>query len=106
MRTAAVIGCGKRGTGKEGWAIGHEHATGYREADPKIRLLGVDPNQDNLLAFGEKFNLPKDDLFASTGELYAKVIPDYVSVCTWPGLHAPMVLEASNKGVKGIFCEK
>src|ERR1051325_2283348 len=106
MRTAAVLGCGKRSTGKEGWAIGHSHATGEREADPNIRLLGVDPNQDNLQAFGEKFGLPRENLFASTDDLYAKLIPDYVSVCTWPALHAPMVVKASSKGVKGILCEK
>jgi len=106
MRTAAILGCGKRSTGKEGWAIGHAHATGYREADPSVRLLGVDPNPENLEAFGGKFGLPKEDLFASTDELYAKLIPDTVSVCTWPPLHAPMVIEASNRGVKGILCEK
>jgi len=29
MKTVAIIGCGKRGTDKEGWAIGHAHAQGY-----------------------------------------------------------------------------
>jgi len=105
-RTAAVIGCGKVREGKEGWAIGHAHAEGYRAVDPGIRLLGVDVDPANLEAFGKRFGLPSEDLFRSTAELYAKVTPDLVSVCTWPELHCPQVLEAAAKGVRGIYCEK
>ncbi|MEX0653870.1 MAG: Gfo/Idh/MocA family oxidoreductase [Phycisphaeraceae bacterium] len=106
MKTAAVIGCGKASEGKEGWAIGHAHAAGYLQARPGVALYGVDPNAENLRAFGEKFGLPDDRLFASTQALYAKRVPEVVSVCTWPALHHPMVLEAVAAGVKGIVCEK
>lgn len=105
-RTAAVIGCGKFIEGKEGWAIGHAHADAYRKADPTLRLYGVDINPDNLRAFGERFNVPSCDLFASTDALYAALTPDFVSVCTWPKLHAPQVIEAAARGVRGIVCEK
>lgn len=105
-RIVAVIGCGKSAEGKEGWAIGHLHASGYRQADPAARLLGVDPNPENLAAFGERFGIPASDLFASTDALYAGVIPDVVSICTWPKLHAPQVIEAAARGVRGILCEK
>jgi len=105
-RIAAVIGCGKSSPGKEGWAIGHAHADGYRKADPGIRLLGVDPNAENLAAFGQQFGVPKEDLFSSTDALYASVTPDMVSICTWPKLHAPQVIEAAKRGVRGIICEK
>lgn len=106
MRTVAVIGCGKRGSAKEGWAIGHWHARGYLHADPQVRLCGVDPNAENLKAFGEAFKLPAGQLFASTADLYKALQPDVVSICTWPALHRAQVLEAVAAGVQGIICEK
>jgi len=106
MKTIAIIGCGKATSGKEGWAIGHAHARGYLECGHEVKLLGVDPSPENLQAFGETFGLPAEQLFASTDTLYAARIPDAVSICTWPALHHPMVLEAAGKGVRGIACEK
>ncbi len=106
MKTVAIIGCGKRGTAKEGWAIGHAHAKGYQASGHEVKLLGVDLSPENLKAFGEAFHLPEDQLFASTDALYAACTPDAVSICTWPTLHHPMVMEAIGKGVKGIACEK
>ncbi|MCU0792010.1 MAG: Gfo/Idh/MocA family oxidoreductase [Opitutaceae bacterium] len=105
-RIAAVIGCGKFVEGKEGWAIGHAHADAYRQADPALRLVGVDINPDNLRAFGERFGVAPADLFTSTDAMYAALTPHYVSVCTWPKLHAPQVIEAAARGVRGIVCEK
>lgn len=106
MKTVAVIGCGKVVEGMEGWAIGHCHAQGYLDCGQEVKLLGVDVSPENLEAFRKRFDLPKSQLFASTDELYASVIPDCVSICTWPSLHHPMVMEALEKGVKGIACEK
>ncbi len=106
QRIAAVIGCGRYVDGKEGWAIGHSHADSYQKADSNLRLIGVDVNRENLEAFGKRFNVAPGDLFESTAAMYAAVKPDYVSVCTWPGLHAPQVIEAAKAGVKGIVCEK
>jgi len=106
MITVAIIGCGKRGDGKVGWAIGHAHAQGWIAAVPNLRLCGVDPSAENLHAFGESFKLPPENLFPGTEALYAALTPDYVSICTWPALHAPQVIEAAGKKVKGIACEK
>jgi UDP-N-acetyl-2-amino-2-deoxyglucuronate dehydrogenase len=106
MRTAAIIGCGKRGTDKEGWAIGHAHASGYLQAMPDCRLLAVDIDADNLAAFAEKFELKPDRLFSSSDALYAAHKPDVVSICTWPGLHHAQVIEAANAGVRAVVCEK
>lgn len=106
MKTIAIIGCGKATTEKEGWAIGHAHAGGYLNCGHEVELLGVDPSSENLHAFGETFELPEEQLFASTEALYATRIPDVVSICTWPALHHPMTMEAMEKGVKGIACEK
>jgi len=106
MRTAAVIGCGKRGEGQVGWAIGHMHGFGYKHAKQQVKLLGVDLSRENLSAFGSAFALPDEQLFDSTEALYSAGIPDIVSICTWPGLHAPMAIEAMDKGVKGLVIEK
>ncbi len=105
-RTAAVLGCGKAVEGYEGFAIGHAHGTGYVQGAADAKLFGVDPNAENLKAFGDKFKLPDDQLFSSTAALYEVIAPDVVSVCTWPALHHSMVIEAANAGVEGIICEK
>lgn len=106
LRTAAVIGCGKSREGKEGWAIGHSHAAGYLAADPEIQLFGVDIDANNLEAFGRSFGVANERLFSSTDALYSTIVPTYVSICTWPGLHAPQVMEAAKIGAHGILCEK
>jgi len=103
---AAVLGCGKAREGKVGWAIGHAHAEGWRAADPTVRLVGVDPSAENLASFGRAFGLDAEDLYPSTEAMYAAIAPDFVSVCTWPGLHAGLVIEAARQGVRGIVCEK
>ncbi|MFW6060549.1 MAG: Gfo/Idh/MocA family oxidoreductase [Phycisphaeraceae bacterium] len=105
-RTAAIIGCGKARQGKEGFAIGHAHAKGYLHGMPDIKLHAVDPDDDNRKAFGETFELPSDQLFPSTTALYEALTPEVVSICTWPRLHRPQVIEAAQTGVKGIICEK
>ena len=105
-KTVAVIGCGKAVEGQVGWAIGHMHGGGYRNCGSDVRLLGVDLDPDNLNAFGDKFEVAAEDRFLGTDLLYASVVPDVVSICTWPGLHAPMALEAMDKGVKGLIIEK
>jgi len=38
--------------------------------------------------------------------MLAKENLDVVSVCVWPHLHAPMVIDAAQAGVKAIHCEK
>jgi UDP-N-acetylglucosamine 3-dehydrogenase len=38
--------------------------------------------------------------------MLAKESLDIVSICLWPHLHAPLVVEAAQAGVKAIHCEK
>jgi predicted dehydrogenase len=109
MNTAAIIGCGRTGQpqgGKVGWGIAHSHAAGYRQAFLGIDLLAVDPNPENLKAFGDKYGIPESRRFDSTAALYAAVIPHAASVCTWPALHVPQAIEAARRGVKAITVEK
>lgn len=102
----AIIGCGQRNGGKERHAIGYAHAKNWLAARPDVTLLGVDVSPENLKNFGEFFNLPASQLFASTADLYAALTPDYVNICTWPVQHASLTIEAAGHGVKGIVCEK
>jgi predicted dehydrogenase len=102
----AVIGCGRRTGGKEGFAIGYGHAKAWLAARPDAQLVAVDIVEANLQAFGEHFSLPQEQLFRSTDALYAAGTPDYVSICTWPALHAPQTIMAARAGARGIICEK
>lgn len=106
MKTVAIIGCGKSVEGHQGFAIGHAHAAGYQNCGEAVKLYGVDLSPENLAAFGSKFNLPAEQLFASTDALYAALTPDVVSICTWPGLHASMALDAIDQGAKALIIEK
>ncbi len=109
MNTAAVIGCGRPGSpqgGKVGWGIAYAHAEGYRDAFPDVTLHAVDPNADNLAAFGLAHGIPASRLFASTEALYDTIVPDAVSICTWPPLHVPQAIDAARRGVKAIAVEK
>ncbi len=106
LKKVAVIGCGKAKEGQEGWAIGHAHGGALTALSDQVELYGVDLSAENLAAFGERFELPGEQLFASTDALYEAFVPDAVAICTWPKLHAPMAMEAMEKGVKGIVLEK
>ncbi len=106
MLNIAMIGCGRAQGGKEGFGIAYAHANAWQALGADVRLFGVDVNPDNLAKFGETYALSKERLFSSTEALYAAVTPDVVNICTWPKLHAPMVIEAATKGVKAIQCEK
>ena len=105
MVTVAIIGCGKYTGGKEGFGVAYAHANGWRKLGD-VTLWGVDVNAENLANFGEHYGLADAQLFSSTEALYDAHTPDFVSICTWPGLHADMVVEAAERGVKGIACEK
>ena len=106
VKTVAIIGCGRALGGKEGFGIAYLHAAAWRRADPDVRIVGVDINPENLARFGEHFSLPETALFSSSVALYAALIPQVLSVCTWPGLHAELVIGAAEAGVPAIICEK
>lgn len=109
MKTAAIIGCGRKPQSfghKVGWGIAHAHAAGYRDAFPGVAFCAVDVNRENLDAFAEEYAIPRDLRFESTKAMYDAVVPDAVSVCTWPTVHAAQTIEAAERGVKAITCEK
>ncbi|MGL5909176.1 MAG: Gfo/Idh/MocA family protein, partial [Phycicoccus sp.] len=106
MLRVAVIGCGRATGGKEGFGIGYAHADAWRASASTVELLAVDIDRTNLAAFAGHYALPPEQQYSTTEALYRDVPPDFVSVCVWPGLHARLVVQAAEAGVRGVVCEK
>jgi predicted dehydrogenase len=105
---AAIVGVGRAGSGTElkggGHQIGYTHAGMYQRSE-RVRLeSAADINAENLAAFQERFDVTNG--FADYGDLLATVRPDIVSICTYVGLHRPIIEAAARAGVRGIVCEK
>jgi predicted dehydrogenase len=105
---AGIIGCGRphRTEGATGSGMSHAHARGYK-ASPDIELVALtDIVLENAQAFAEDHALPDAQLYTDFHEMLQKAQLDMVSICTWPHLHAPMVLDCARAGVRAIHCEK
>ncbi len=101
-----IIGCGQtRSSGRAtGAGISHRHAEGYN-ATPDAEIVALcDIVIENARAFQELHGGQR--LYTDYREMLAQEQLDIVSVCTWPHLHAPMVIAACEAGVKAIHCEK
>ena len=101
-----IIGCGRpwKSDGATGFGMSHWHAEGYK-ASPDAEIVALaDINLDNARAFQEQHG--GDSLYADYHEMLANESLDIVSICTWPHLHAEMVIAAAEAGVKAVHCEK
>ena len=107
-----IIGCGRpwRSEGATGFGQGHLHAAGY-EASPDCEIVAAaDIKQDNLDFFVEQHNVPHG--YLDYNEMLAKEELDIVSVCLWPHLHAPVVIDVaqavgpSGRHLRAIYAEK
>src|SRR5262245_16422014 len=93
-----MIGCGRplKSDGATGFGMGNYHARGYA-ASPDTQLVALaDLSLENARAFqavhgGER-------IYQDYREMLAAERLDIVSVCTWPGLHAEMVIAAAEAG--------
>lgn len=102
----AFIGCGRpfKTEGATGYGMSHQHARGYR-ASPDCRIVALaDLNLENARAFQVEHG--GDTLYTDYHEMLSQEHPDIVSVCTWPHLHAQMVIDCAEAGVRAIHCEK
>ena len=95
----AVIGCRN---------IGIAHAGGLVGMDNAELVAGCDLSDQLLAEFKEhwKETWPDLALYKDHQEMLAKEKLDFVTVATSDHLHADLVVNASNAGVKGILCEK
>jgi predicted dehydrogenase len=67
-------------------------------------VAAADISQSNLDAFLEEHDVQRG--YLEYHEMLAQEELDIVSVCTWPHLHAEMVVDAANARVKAIHAEK
>ncbi|RKY03439.1 gfo/Idh/MocA family oxidoreductase [Candidatus Poribacteria bacterium] len=90
-----IIGCGGRG---------NAHAKGYAASEDVEMVACADPVEEKARALAEKFGIPR--VYKDYREMLEKEKPDIVSICTWTPLHAQMVFDSVDAGVKAIHCEK
>lgn len=90
-----ILGCG--------W-MGKSHATAYAELDNVQMVAASDIHPKSLAELQEEHDIPSG--YADYHKMLAKEDLDIVSVCSWPGLHAPMTVAAAEAKVPGIICEK
>jgi predicted dehydrogenase len=84
--------------------MGHYHARGY-QASPDAAIVALaDLSQENARAFQAEHG--GDQIYQDYREMLKKERLDIVSICTWPHLHAEMVIAAAEAGVRAIHCEK
>ncbi|MBN1643096.1 MAG: Gfo/Idh/MocA family oxidoreductase [Anaerolineae bacterium] len=101
-----IIGCGRPRSepGATGFGQGHLHAAGY-EASPECQIVAAaDVSEANLEAFRQRHDVPRG--YLDYRDMLAAEDLDILSVCTWPHLHAQMVIDAARAGVKAIHAEK
>jgi UDP-N-acetylglucosamine 3-dehydrogenase len=103
----AVIGAGKPRTeeGHTGFGMAHMHVHGFLETKRCELVAVADIQQTNAEDFAARHG-GTAQVFADYREMLAAAKPDIVSVCTWPHLHAPMVLDAIAAGARAVHCEK
>jgi UDP-N-acetylglucosamine 3-dehydrogenase len=104
---AAIIGTGRpRGQeGSTGAAISQFHVKGYLANDCEVAAL-ADIRPENAEAFRDNHGVPDARIFADYQEMLREVQPDIVSICTWPHLHAEMVVACAEAGIHAVHSEK
>ncbi|UCC63844.1 MAG: Gfo/Idh/MocA family oxidoreductase [Anaerolineae bacterium] len=101
-----IIGCGRpwKAEGSTGFGQGHVHAMGYKASPDCEIVAAADIKEENLALFCEQHHIPNG--YLDYKEMLSRERLDIVSVCAWTGLHAPMVMDAAQAGVRAIHCEK
>jgi len=94
-----IIGCGRP---KHGQA--RHHVKGWLGVGAEVVAL-CDIAPDNAAALRDEFSLDAR-LYTDWNELLQRETLDFLVVCLWPHLHAPVVLAAADARVRAIHCEK
>jgi predicted dehydrogenase len=106
--SVAIIGTGRpRNTpGFTGFGMAHPHARGYKATGQCRFVAFCDIDREKAELFNTEHADGQAAVYTDYQEMLRQTKPDIVSVCTWPHLHAPMVIAAAEAGVKAIHCEK
>lgn len=101
-----IIGTGKKKERRDrfGFAMAYEHADAYTALESCEIVACADLVEENARAFAHTYNF--ENIFLDYRAMLTEMQLDMVSICTWPHLHEPMVLDACRAGVKAIHCEK
>lgn len=101
-----IIGCGRpsRTEGATGVGMAHTHARGYLASSDCELVAAADIKRENLDVFCDRYDIP--GRYLDHKDMLARANLDIVSVCVWPHLHAPMVIDAAQAEVKAVHCEK
>jgi predicted dehydrogenase len=83
--------------------MAYEHAMGFQAMKFELAAC-ADIKADNAGAFAAYFKTP--GIYQDYRRMLRQEKLDVLSICTWPGLHFPMVAAAIRAGVKAIHCEK
>lgn len=102
----AFIGTGKKRDkpGLMGYAMAYSHAHAYQLIEDLELAAAADISEENVQAFCASFGIERQ--YCDYHQMLAEVKPEIVSICTWPHLHEPMVVDCARAGVGMIFCEK
>ncbi len=100
------IGTGRKKERRDaqGYYMAYEHADAYQSVEGCELVACADIVEENAKAFAEANGFTAT--YHDYREMLEKERLDAVSICTWPHLHEPMVLDAVEAGVKVIHCEK
>jgi predicted dehydrogenase len=87
--------------------MAYQHAAGYRALSETCELVAcADIVRDNAAAFAAANGIPEEGIYEDYHAMLAEARLDVVSICTWPHLHLPMVLDCALEGVQAIHSEK
>ncbi|WP_134703063.1 Gfo/Idh/MocA family protein [Ammoniphilus sp. YIM 78166] len=103
-----IIGCGKpqkiQPGVSAGYRIAYSHGMAYQATERVEIAAAADVVEENARGYADAFGVPA--IYTDYKDMLQKEQLDFVSICTWPSLHAQMVVDAAEAGVKGILCEK
>jgi predicted dehydrogenase len=104
-----VIGTGRKKDRPDitGFFMAYQHAAGYRALPETCELVAcADIVRDHAAAFAAANGIPEEGIYMDYRAMLAEAKLDVVSICTWPHLHLPMVLDCALAGVQAIHSEK
>ncbi len=104
-----IIGTGRKKVRPDamGFAMAYAHAQAYQGLPDQCELVAcADIVQENATAFAQAMGIPQEGIFTDYKKMLAESNLDIVSICTWPHLHAQMVIDCAQAQVRAIHCEK
>src|SRR5262249_20910702 len=93
------IGTGKKPEkpGALGYGMAQQHAAAYGQlpAGAAEIVACADISRENGESFASIWKIPQSGVYTDYNAMLSKEKLDVVSICTWPHLHAPMVIASA-----------